>query len=86
MGTNITRLKSMRPTKAQGRHESTIKNKLLSFRGATPITSTPNDVLKVKRPITTTKPLSETLKDLQAFINSFNEKRKRGQQKSVNRL
>jgi DNA-directed RNA polymerase beta' subunit len=73
----------MRPTKAQGQHETKIKNKLLSFRGATPITSAPNDVLKIKRPITTTKPLSETLKDLQAFINSFNEKRKREKRNSV---
>jgi hypothetical protein len=70
----------------QKKHDDLIKNKLLKFRGATPITARPNEVLKVKRPMTATKPLSETLKALQDFINSFNEKRKQEKQKSVNRL
>jgi len=89
MGTNKTRIKLMRPTKAQGQYEETIKNKLLAFRGATP---TPTDILKVKRPITDTKPMSETkplsevLKDLQDFIKSFKNKRKQEYRKPVHKL
>ena len=75
MATNLTRLKSLRETKKQKQHDLIIANKLLKFRGAPPIKSTPNDVLKLKRPMTATKPLSESLKALQELINSFKSKR-----------
>jgi hypothetical protein len=39
----------MTPTKNQVKHDETIKNKLLSFRGATPITATPKKELKRKK-------------------------------------
>jgi gas vesicle protein len=66
----------MTPTKNQVKHDETIKNKLLSFRGATPITATPKKELQKKKSFKATKPLKDTLKELQDFIKTFQEKRK----------
>lgn len=76
MATNLTRLKSLRETKEQKQHDLIIANKLLKFRGAPPIKAMPNKVLSFKKPTKATKPLSESIKAIQAIINSFNDKRK----------
>lgn len=76
MATNLTRLKSLRETKEQKQHDLIIANKLLKFRGAPPIKAIPNKVQSFKKPTKATKPLSESIKEIQAVINSFNNKRK----------
>ena len=60
----------------QKKHDDLIKNKLLKFRGAPPIKAIPNKVQNFNKPTKATKPLSESIKAIQAIINSFNDKRK----------
>lgn len=76
MATNLTRLKSLRETKEQKQHDIIIANKLLKFRGAQPIKAIPNKVQSFKKPTKATKPMSESIKEIQAVINSFNNKQK----------
>ena len=60
----------------QKKHDDLIRNKLLKCRGAPPIKAIPNKVQSFKKPTKATKPLSESIKAIQAIINSFNDKRK----------
>ena len=77
MATNKTKLKFMTPTKAQQEHEEQIKNKLIEWR-----TGTKQNALRKKTPSTSialrkkTRPLKETLNELQQFISSYLNHRK----------
>ena len=66
MGRNLTRLKFMHPTDVQRDHERSIQSKLLEFR-----TGIKQNAIKKK----VAKPISESIKEIQKIIDSFNAKR-----------
>jgi hypothetical protein len=78
MATNKTRLKFMCPTEAHILEESKLRNKLLEVRtGRKSFASKKEAVSKsfaVKKKAS--KPLKQTIEELQNFMNSYLEKRK----------
>ena len=77
MGTNLTRIKFMNTSKSQRDHDISIQSKLLEFR-----TGIKQSALKKKVGIKqsalkkkATKPISESIKEIQKIIDSFKAKR-----------
>lgn len=77
MGRNLTRLKFMHPTDVQRDHDRSIQSKLLEFR-----TGIKQNAIKKKVGIKqsaikkkASKPISESVREIQEIIDSFKAKR-----------